>query len=92
MKTKLVNVAGLYTQEQWDKLQERTKQLWEALNSAHAFMSTHALPIKAMTEEGGMDYDSRMSMIRTYADEMADRAGRSIAVLHDTNCLDVTQW
>lgn len=93
MKTKLVNVVGLYTQEQWDRLQERTKQLWEALNSANACLSMRAFSVKNMTYDGGLlSKEDKMAMIRTDADAMADRAGRCEAVLKSNDYFDVTHW
>lgn len=93
MKNKAINIVGLYTQEQWDRLQERTKQLWDKLNEAHACLSTRAFSVKNMTYDGGsLSKEDKMAMIRTHADVMADMAGRCEAVLQSNDYFDVTQW
>ena len=80
---KLINAVGLYTESQMEEKRKRIRELWEALNAAHAFMDTYALYTKSLTyDDSQCPKEMRMSAIREVMDLMADRAGRAEAVLN----------
>ena len=81
----VLNMVGLYTENQMDELRKRNKDLWYALCTAHSYLKTYASAIKAMADEDGtrFSYEDRMMLIRTDCDKLAEAAGRAEAVLFD---------
>ena len=80
----ILNMVGLYTENQMDELKQRNEQLWQGLCTAHSYLKTYAPAIKAMTDDGTrFSYEERMSLIRTYCDKLIEASGRAEVVMFD---------
>lgn len=91
MKKNILNIAGLYTKEQFEGLEERCKELWKMLNSAHACLEVRSIAIDTATEENAnISYENRMAEIRAHAAKLQEMAGRIETVMHENN--EYTFW
>ena len=80
----ILNMVGLYTENQMDELKKRNEQLWQGLNMTHSYLKTYASAIKNLTDEGTrFSYEERMSLIRTYCDKLVEAEGRAEVVMFD---------